>query len=358
MGRLFGLIVAAALLSGSQAGAQARQTGEIRLKRGAPLAHAHSKLQFPPAVGSLTRGRAQEYEAGQLDMSVDYSSPSPKEFYTIYIFRRVTGGVPVWFDRARLMLEESDALGRPALHRMSTFVPPGRTNESGLIATYDLTGKTYRSTGLALVPFGDWYVKLRASSTSLGAGELEGAMKAALSQIGWPKKMGFAAAAAPVEACRKPLSFNGEAKRVEGEDAGATSMLDAIIGLAAVQAKPKATIREPRWCRDPVKVEGGGVYRADEDADRYLLAVADAGRGIGVGRSVGQLLLAEDGQPPKSHYTVDLVLMSETRTSAPYDRMPTPAQALAIVNEGRFATAVPTFGKAKGNIIISDQAIK
>lgn len=334
----------------------------IELSAKAAFKHRHSNVQLPPVLVGLPRAKAVEFEADQLDTMSEYATSDLGEAYSVYIYRNVAGDLSVWFDRAQKMVERRGDLGAATLHSAGAFTPPGRISASGLIATYALTGKGYLSTGVALVPAGEWLVKLRASSETLSPAQLEARMKAALADIIWPRKMDPAPVATLVEPCTSVLALSGDAKPAEkDEDSLAESLMGALVGLAASQpSKGAAPVPAPRWCRDPIEMAEGGVYRADERKDAYLLALADAGRGLSVARSSGHLLDdGADGKKPRpQRYEVQMILLSQTLTSGLLDRLPPPAQALAIAGEGRFASSFGTWGKGKGQLGISGEAIK
>lgn len=364
MRRFVAAVGAACILIALDGAAHAEAPRTIDVSATSVFKHRHAKVELPPTLAGLPRTTVRELEADQLDVVADYSMPDRAEVYTVYVFRNVAGGLPVWFDRARWMIEHRGELGTAtARESEAAFAPPGRNNASGLIATYELAGKGYRSTGVALLPLDGWYVKLRASSSSLSAAALEARMKASLAEIGWPRKMAPAAVAAPVSRCATTLSLNGEAKPVEGGDqAGASALMDAILGVAAAsQAKPRGAAPPPqtKWCRDSAEVGGGGVYRADEQKDGYLLALSDAGRALWAGRSEGQLLLQPDEKEKrdKPAYTVKLLLLAQTLTSRPFDRLPPLDQALRIARERSFATSISTWGK-NNTIEIGADALK
>ena len=359
---------ATAILLGAAGAAGAQpQPKALEVKAEAPFRHAHARLELPPRVGGIARSRVAELEPDQLDTIVDYTAPDLSSAYTFYIYRNVAGALPVWFDRAAWMIEHRDALGTATRHgTAAAFVPPARSEAAGLLATYDLSGKDFRSTGIALVPLGEWYVKLRASSKTLSAAELESAMKAALAELRWPKSMPPAAAAMPVERCATALALRDEAKPIEGsERAGESTILNAIMGIAVANAAKKkgepAPVRTTIWCQDAAQALQAGVYRADGATDSYLLALSDAGRAIWAGPDPGLSILSQidaKAKADKPTFLVKLLLLPRTLTSRAYDRLPPPNQALAIVKEGHFASAVPTWGAAKGHIELSADALK
>jgi hypothetical protein len=344
--------------------AQAQGPRPIELPAKAAFKHRHSKVQLPPVLAGLPRTRATEYEADQLDTMSEYATADASEAYTVYIHRNVAGGLPIWFDRARSMIEQRATLGAPTLHSATAFMPPGRTNASGLLATYAVTGKGYRSTGLAMVPVGEWLVKMRVSSHTLSPAELEARLKSALAEIAWPKKMAPAPEAAPIAACSTRLALTGDAKPAEkDESSGAAMLIGSLLGqMGATQEGSRQAAPPPptRWCRDSIELADGAVYRADEAVDGYLIALGDAGRAVSAGRNAGDALLeaAEEKKAGGDRYEVQLIFLAETMTSSLLDRLPPPAQALAIVKEGRFATSFGTWGKGKGNLMVGPDAIQ
>ncbi len=354
--------LAAMMLSLGLAQAQAPRRVELPAK--ASFKHRHSKIQLPPVLAGLPRSGTLEYEADQLDTSSEYATPDLSEAYTVFIYRYVAGGVPVWFDRARWMVEQRSTLGTPTLHASGGFVPPGRTNASGLIATYALAGKAYRSTGVALLPVGEWLVKLRASSQSLSPAGLEARMKTALAEMDWPKTVAPAPVAAPVAVCTTALALSGDAKPAEkDESSGAAMLVGALLGqMGAVQEAPRQAVPPPatRWCRDSIEVANGAVYRADAQTDGYLIALGDSGRAVSAGRNAAGALLnaSEEKKAGGDHYEVRLIFLAQTHTSGLLDRLPPPAQALAIAKDGPFATSFGTWGKGKGKLTIGPEVLK
>ena len=187
-------------------------------------------------------------------------------------------------------------------------------------------------------------------------------MKSALAEIAWPKKMAPAPQAAPVAACATRLALTGDAKPAEKDElSGAAMLVGALIGqVGALQEAPRqAAPPASRWCRDPIELAEGGVYRADEQVDGYLIALGDAGRAVSAGRNGAQALLdSADEKAGGDRYEVRLIFLAQTMNSTLLDRLPPPAQAIAIVKEGRFATSFGTWGKGKGQVTIGPEALK
>lgn len=323
----------------------------IALPSNAPFTHEHSKIALPPTLGGLPRTEALENEPHQLHTSFKYISPQSGDAYIVIIYRDVGGGLPVWFDRARGRMERGE-IGSATLFGAGPFVPPGRANASGLLATYVLTGKGYRSGGVALVPSGEWLITLLAASSSRSPADLEGRIKSALAEIAWPKT-NEAPVAVPVEACASTLAFSGDAKPLRRDQSSvAVTAMAAILRVKLLQLIERA--QPPRWCRDSSELGSAGVYRADEQEDGYFIAINDSGRGLRVGRNTVTLTSegkdASNDQPER--FDVQLTQMSNLSVSGLLDRLPPPAQAMTILKERRFAVTVGTWGEIEGQTLL------
>lgn len=332
------------------------QSQPVAITPGKAVKHDHSGLSLPPRLGSLPLVQASDLAQHQLDRSFHYQNGDVSEALSIYIFRNVAGGPAVWMDRAQAFVEARKDYVSPRLHRLTNFTPPGQGTASGLIVAY-ASGGQYRSTGVAILPFGDFYVKLRASSATLDAPQLEDRMVAVLKELKWPRKMAPAPVAQPVQPCADALAFTGRSVAVKDE--GAAVLANAFLGMIVAQppkGKRTAAPQSVIWCRDSVRAQRGAVYRANGAKDRYLLALNDAGRGVDVGPNEGARLLADQkGNAPVS-YSIALADMERTFNFPSQDRMPLPDQVAEII-AGPRVSAVSTWGKNKA-INLSSDALK
>jgi hypothetical protein len=350
--------LAAMMACSGVAQAQGPPPRPIPLSATDSFTHEHSKVRLPPVLTGLPRTEANENEPDQLHTSLQYASPDRGEQYIVIIYRDVGGGLPVWFDRARRRAERGE-IGAATLHWAGEFVPPGRTNASGLIATYALNGGAYRSSGVALVPVGEWLVTLWAVSRTRSPADLDSRIPAALAEIVWPK-MGPAPAAVAVSACATPLPLSGDAKWVpKDEDSYAQTVMDAMADAKLMEPLRRAT-DPPKWCRDSIDLDNAGVYRADEQKDGYFLALNDSGRGIRVRRNAVTTTRqkAANSNSHSEPYQVQAIQMSRIGTSGLLDRLPPPAQAFAIFMERRFATSFRTWGEGKWQVIVHEGGSK
>ena len=327
--------------------AAAQQAEELKVSAGKPYKHKLSGLRLPATLAGAPRITARSIGADLLDVSASYESADGAEFLSLFVYRHVTGAVPVWFDRARWAIENRpDVYGNPvAAVGAPSFVPPGQQTASGLIATYASNKPPFRSTGVAILPFGDWLVKLRYSSKTLESASLATAMREALAELEWPREIAPAPAASPIADCATPLTLTGEAKAAPAN--GAAALRAAFMGLAVNTAKKKeAPNSEPAvsWCRDATILKAGGVYRPEAAIDRYLIALSDAGRGIFVQPDATNALLGES-KPAEPSWSVALIDLGTVTNFEAQDRLPPPAQVVEHIIRGPINSRVNTWGK-------------
>ncbi len=352
-------LAAAALLVLGSAVATAAPT-EIRVGSNANYKHKSTKIVFPPSIGALERGRIVALDAGDLDVAVDYRSADEGDVTTVFLFRNTSGSVPVWFDRATKVIEQStDKYGTvtPTV-RAAAFVPSGQSTWSGLRSVYATSGPYFSSTAIAIVPVGDFYVKMRLSSATLTPAQIEAQLTETLSAIRWPGKMPSHPAAIPVAECGSPLVFAGEAKPAPAD--GAAALLSALLQSVA-DSLAKAKVGDPapptRWCRDSRVLDNAGLYRPDGTSNRYLIAIQDAGRALVVGENRLASLVADGGEDgAKPRYGVELVLLQENQGFGDFESLPPPEQAVRLMEEKEPLYRSSTLG-SKNQITLSEGAL-
>lgn len=319
--RTFGFFAMAALAAGPLAAASAQQP--LPVEAGTAWTHAHSGITIPATLSELVRMRAMSFAAPELDISQSFGSSDGKQQLTVYIFRNTNGSVPLWFAQAQRAIGLREDLKNPALTIPPVaFTPPGQAAGSGLKAVFTTVGvEGIRSTGVAMFAVGDWYVKLRASSATLSAGDLSDWMETALAEIKLPQGAP-AAAAEPITDCDPPLIFPADA---------ADSTLPASALMAGVQA-PAARMAPARWRLDSVFAGNRSVYRPAGTRDGYLLAMGDNGKALAV-----------QSQASGRYYSVNLVTAAQTFQLVAQDRLPSPKRVLDLVGGDRGAQATATW---------------
>lgn len=335
----------------------------LPLKAGQAWKHKPSGIVIPPALAGTPRTTGAAYAPDDLDVGLSFAVGDAAESLTFYIFRNTNGAVPVWFAQAQWGIENRGAFGRPSLAVAPTaFVPPGQTSASGLKAIYAPESGGYRSTGVMLLPVGQWYVKVRASSQTRSPAELGAWMDAALGEIGWPKRTVDGPVATPVVDCPVPLAFPVAAKDAprDGDAALAAGMLNAATAQSRARptAKSAAALSAASWCRDAAVGGNATAYRQNADTETYLLAAGDNGNGIWVGPDPGAKLLALAGKGAPAaapRFAITLVTAAQNIAFAVQDRLPSPQRVVEIVNANRRITTVSTWGR-KRRIGVYDDA--
>lgn len=313
-------------LAAAASPAVAQQRIAIEVPADRPFVHRHTGIALPTSIRGLPRLRVEDMATPQLDVMVNYESSDVTQAVTVYLYHSADGGVPVWFDRATWAVESRPLYGTPKRRDTApAFVPPGRTNASGMLAVYDTSGQ-YRSTAVALMPMGLWLVKIRYSSTTLDGAALEAGLREAIAAITWPADLPAAPVAEPVMPCDAPLTFRKPARivRSSSENSLGNVLVDSVLASAAA-AKRDAAPRDVRWCRDPAQPPVGAVFRADQSTSAYLIALSDAGRGV----SVAPQIDFKTGKD--SRWGVRLAIPGNALIYPSFDRLPDPAAALAIV---------------------------
>ena len=254
--------------------------------------HDASGVRLPETIGAMRRGRMVEY-AGPANVSAAYDDLATTTAFTIYLYPSASGSVAIWFNEARRALTANAALGKTTTEGgIHAFVPPGRSQASGLIETLSIGGKG-RSTGLAMFEANGHLVKLRATSSKLAPSELESAMTTLLAAVTWPKPLQGDIKLEPVQDCPAALA----ATEAQMKPA---SMLAVVASSGAAKVIADKTGAPPIYCRDPVNTELN-VYRPGGASDRYLMPLGDSGTALAVGRDEMMALMAKadakNGEP-------------------------------------------------------------
>lgn len=338
--------VLAVAMAGAACATPAAAQQDLAITAGQPWTHRHSGISVPPTLGGNALTVAKAYAEDELDVGLSFEPEGAKDFISFYVFRNTNGDVPVWTAQAQWAIENRAAFGKPTLAgAVEAFTPPGQTTLSGLKAIYSAESSgPYTSTGVALLPVGDWYVKVRATSRHRSPEELSRLIDQVLAEIRWPAEIAAAPAAQPVIPCPVPLSFPKKSK--DATSGGMSDILGASLMSVAVNDAKKQPTPAVQWCRD--KQLGGNIaaYRPAESPDSYLLAYGDNGNGIWAGPSPMNRVFAEIEKtktaPPR--YGVTLHTAAQDILFFAQDRLPSPERTIEIINAGRRASTIGTWG--------------
>lgn len=354
----------AALALALAAPATAQQPASIKLDTHEPYRHKPTGLKIATMLDGLQRTLAAAY-VPDLDEALGFDNPANTETLSVYVFRNVTGSVPLWFDRIESVASHRDIYGGlTPIHAPVAFAPSGPGTASGLIGSYSVSKGPYRSTAIAFMPLGpDWYVSLRYSSKTFDPATLETHMRAVASAFEWPAKVAPQPAALAMQDCTTRLALSGEAKPVRQSNALGSSLLFGAL-LSSTHddqgqktAKDAPAVPATPWCRDIAASIGLGnaaVYRPIDTDDQYFIAYQDSGRGLMVQPDTLSALLDKTTRPSWSITAIELGVAA---SYIPRDRLPSPEKALAIVTKERSASTATTWGKNR-NIQIDSGMLK
>src|SRR5207248_2174703 len=105
----------------------------IAVGQGEAFGHQPSGIVVDATAAGIPRASVGQYDDKQLDIIVDFRTPDQSEITTIYLFRNVSGDVPLWFDRIQRTVEATDKFGNLTITiPPAAFVPAGQSNARGL----------------------------------------------------------------------------------------------------------------------------------------------------------------------------------------------------------------------------------
>ena len=342
MMRKLGMLLAAILMAAA-APAMA-QPRDLKAKPGKVHKHKATGVKLAPALAGLERTGVTAFAGSETDIGANYWSADGSENITVFLYRNVSGSVPVWFDRARTtiaLMNEKYRNSRSLGTRL--FTPRGQDRATGLMEMFTAEGE-FQSTGLMVFPVNGFYAKIRASSKSRDAAGLEQMMLAGINAIDWSSRI-KEAAAAPVKDCATKLPDRGPAKLASttSQDRMMSALIGGVIAQASALKTSPATVS---FCREPgTPSVVYGIYRPDGSAERYMMALRDAGRAIIVGSSDLTQILSELKTAPR--FSTSLVDLERTETFGDFQTLPLPDQALEMIQKTAPLSAASTWGDKK-----------
>jgi hypothetical protein len=350
------LCFAALIVGAMSTSASAADVTAIQVDVQKPFKHKPSGITIAASAGGIARTAVEQFDDKQLDVAAEYRTPDGQEITTIYVFRKVTGDVPLWFDRIQREIEAREMLASPTIAiPPAAFTPPGQSNARGLVAVYAAGRPPWKSSGAAMTSTGDWFVSVRASSQTLAPQQLLGRIQQTIATIQWPREKVAAPVVVPIAQCRESLRHPSQDAKPINDDLAAI-LLDA----AASSPDPEADRSRPRpptyWCRDPFSLPYAGIYRPEGARDRYLVAFQDAGRGIWVGPNDMADVLAKSQGVSRTSYMVELIEIDRHVGFGSFDRLPSVAQAVWVNEHAAPKYSTSTWGKK--DITISDNVVK
>lgn len=304
---------------------QAPTRRQIEAPAGAVWVHQRSGVALPARIGDFARAAIVENTPGEVDVLAQYEDAATR--VTVILFRPQQNDVGFWFDRAELALNANPMLvgltpTTPDPLRFASSISP---TMSALRRSYGSTGR-WKGTGTVLIPVGRWLVKVRASSSSLDAAEIDRLLDAAIAAIRLPADAAASPEARVVQPCADRVAWQqATAIATSTAEALESSVGVTMTSLAAADASghPPVGLAAPGLCRDATRLEFGNVYRVPDDADRYWIGFSDSGDVAVVGRR-GPL-------PDQLRVELSIATPVATQIYPRYESLPAPSQALAVL---------------------------
>ncbi|MEO1170153.1 MAG: hypothetical protein AAFW97_15725 [Pseudomonadota bacterium] len=324
------LLLIAAVLFVSPAAAQPT---DIEVESGSSFLHERTGAELPAAIGALQRVQIADFGQQQFDIIARYQNEERNTEISIYIYRAGLPDVSLWFDRVLMTITRRDGFEptTPDDVVVTAFTPPGHSGDTGLRMSYaPRPDERFAGTAAALARYGDWLVKVRASSTYFDPDLMGRLVDIVFEQIELPDGIGAPGLAYLVEPCTTEL-LTAEAQQLSLDtfDALPLSMLFGGVGQTVTADGEEIEPEPVRYCRDVLSTDNYGVYRANEAPDGYVVAFSDAGAAISVGRgnTLLDLLRDVDGSVAVTLQTSDGNLVY-----LPFDALPVPTVAVAVID--------------------------
>lgn len=299
--------------------------------------HADTGFQLRPSLAGLTRMRIVDSSKAELDVMAQYGSKDDL-LLTVFLFRPALDSLPIWFDRAETQVKRRGIFGNAKpLSAPLAFAPPSGTAASGLRRIYR-PEKAYMSTGLAIMPLGEWLVAIRISARNLDPVALDTRLSDAIAGLGWPKEVAEGLPAVPVAACPTALSYARRAKLRKPKMADALTA--ALIASVPREKLAKGEDAPVTFCREGEGSLEYGVYRRPDSTDSYLMAISDAGRVLNLYPA-----LALNGGDPG--VTMTLGDLGATMIYPNFDKLPAPEIAWKALKTARPMSSTSRDGKTQ-----------
>lgn len=236
--------------------------------------HARSGLIVPTKVGDLSRTSIADYSQSELNVVVQFESNGAQA--TLYIYRPHWPNVSAWFERSEKLLVTDKTVARPvpATPSARAFARPGGQVSSGLRRLYTFQQGTYPATGLAIIPYGGWLLKVRYSSKNPDMAAADAFIDKILIAIKFPQTADEGNAVQPIAPCAEPSKW--KKTKLLSEDMF-SAMISGTAFIAAMEQSKSAPRDTSVLCREPVENDYYTIYRDTSAKMNYWMVALDAG---------------------------------------------------------------------------------
>ncbi|HEV2866397.1 MAG TPA: hypothetical protein VGX37_07765 [Allosphingosinicella sp.] len=283
--------------------------------------HAATQITLPPQAAGLRRLAVRDSGDAELDVIADYSDEAQGVVATVYLFKTQVPDAALWFDRAleTLRLRPGWSLEAPPRPAPTPVTRPGAQAASGLRTAFDVGAPDVRSTALAVAPLSGFLFKVRMSSARLQAAQLDALLTRFIGDLRWPTPVATERPAVAVQPCPEPLRLRQA--RLVRDDMGDV-LMNLLTGIVEVDADAPPAV----YCREGASTLQHGVYRPGGSRQAYLIALADSGVALSVGRGIQIDGIGGGGR----RFSMRLLDRNTTSALPSFNRLPPPEQAIAV----------------------------
>lgn len=246
----------------------------IDVPKDARWQHARSGLIIPTKVGDLPRTSIADYSQSELNVIVQFENNEAQA--TLYIYRPHWPNVSAWFERSEKLLVTDKTVARPIPETPTAraFARPGGQVPSGLRRLYTFQHGTYTTSGLAIVPYSGWLLKIRYSSKSPDKEEADMFIDKILIATKFPQTADEGNAVQPIAPCAQPSKWK-KTKQIREDMVSA--MLSGTTFVAAMEQNTSPPKDTSMFCREPVESDYYTIYRDTTARMKYWMVALDAG---------------------------------------------------------------------------------
>lgn len=292
--------------------------------------HARSKIILPPKLAGLNRGTITDNSQSELDVSIQYEDTT--SIGTVYLYRPYWNDVGVWFERSEQGILANKKLGNAVgLKETATmFARPGGTVTSGLFRLYSIPDGKYRTTALGILPFGNWFLKVRYSTPDTDVERTETKLKDIISKIRIPAEASEGVPPMTILPCPTPTKWRS-AKLIAPSMMG--TMIDSTTFIAMMEQRKAKFMSLPNACRDGSPSELYTMYRDSSDHENFVMAAGDAGYSVQVAKAESLFSSGKQYWPIASAQAQHILLPA-------FNKIPSPEKLFAVVAQGQTRTVV------------------
>lgn len=279
--------------------------------------HAQSGIAIARQIGELRVGETRDLTNGA-GMDVVVQLGSEREPATFYVYRSAYPNAALWFERTRLAMAETVQSGGERVEARP-FTLGGGDAPNGLREEVALrSGGPFRSSAVALAQVGEWIVKLRITSSTMGAAEIRQRMDQLVAAIRLPDGDRIVHPLVVPLPCSDDMEANGSLVRRPEPIGVAAAAVTGMIAYGEARGRSGLAADPGSWCRmnSRIPVRYVTLYRHRTE-DRWVALVADSGRAVAAHAVVSGSGAATFGSNP-----------ARTGVAALYTAMPQPDEAI------------------------------